>query len=640
MVGKIFINYRRGDEAGFTQALYLRLESEFASDDLFMDVEGHIKPGDDFVEVLNAQVAASDVILAVIGPRWAELLTARQGEPDDFLTIALKAALDQRKRVIPVLVGGASMPRADSLPEAIRPLARRNAVGLRPERFKADCQGLVAALKESLAAAEQERAARTEAERRAAEAARLEAEEQAAARAKAAEERGRMQAIAGLSAEDVRKAEELASWDFVKDRNDVQELRDHLARFPGGTTERYALARLDGLVWSGLGALPKIEQLRAYLDEFPKGTNVSGARARIAALEREAAEASAAERLRARETEAWGVVAASTDKARIEAFLKDWPKGQHAAAAKARIAELRRGVGGLRRGVPLGAGATAALAVLIDGGWLAYQRMRLLPIFWDVTTTVLTAQAQNALKPGSAFKECANCPEMVVVPAGSFIMGSNESGNEKPPHTVTIRQPFAVGRFEVTFDEWEACMAHGSCKQEPDDRFWGRGRRPVINVSWDDAWQYVAWIAKLTGEPYRLLTEAEWEYAARAGTTTTYSWGDDIGEGNADCDGCGSQWDNRQTAPVGSFKPNAWGLYDMHGNVWEWVEDPWHDGYEGAPTDGSPWVKDGDASRRVVRGGSWYSGPLFLQAASRSSGFSSGYRIVDIGFRLARTLNP
>jgi TIR domain len=253
MAGKIFINYRRGDEAGFTQALYLRLESEFASGDLFMDVEGHIKPGDDFVEVLNAQVAASDVVLAVIGPRWAELLTARQGEPDDLLAIELKAALDQGKRVIPVLVGGASMPRADSLPEAIRPLARRNALGLRPERFKADCQGLVTALKESLAAAEQERAARTEAERKAAEAARLEAEEQAAARAKAAEERGRTQAMAGLSAEDVRKAEELASWDFVKDRNDVQELRDHLARFPSGTTERYALARLDGLVWSGLG---------------------------------------------------------------------------------------------------------------------------------------------------------------------------------------------------------------------------------------------------------------------------------------------------------------------------------------------------------------------------------------------------
>jgi hypothetical protein len=353
MAGKIFINYRRDDDAGFTQALYLRLASEFAEGDLFMDVEGHIKPGDDFVRVLNEQVAACDVFLVVIGPRWAELLAARKADPEDFVAIEIKAAFDQGKRVIPVLVGGALVPRADSLPEAIRALAHRNAVGLRPERFMADSQGLIGALKENLAAAEQERAARTEAERKAAEAARLEAEAQASARAKAAEESGRKQAMAGLSAEDVRKAEELASWDFIKDRNDVQELRDHMARFPGGTTERYALAKLDALVWAGLGATPKIEQLRAYLDEFPKGARAGAAQARIALLEREAAEARAAERLRAQETEAWGAVASSTDRVRIEAFLKDWPKGQHAAAAKARIVELRRGVGGLRRGALL-----------------------------------------------------------------------------------------------------------------------------------------------------------------------------------------------------------------------------------------------------------------------------------------------
>jgi TIR domain len=164
MTGKIFINYRRGDDAGFTHALYLHLESEYASGDLFMDVEGHIKPGDDFFEVINAQIATCDVVLAVIGPRWAELLAERKGDPDDFVAIEIKAAFDQGKRVIPVLVGRASMPRADSLPEAIRPLARRNAVGLRPERFNVDCHGLVAALKQSLAAAEQERAARTEVE--------------------------------------------------------------------------------------------------------------------------------------------------------------------------------------------------------------------------------------------------------------------------------------------------------------------------------------------------------------------------------------------------------------------------------------------------------------------------------------------
>jgi formylglycine-generating enzyme required for sulfatase activity len=293
----------------------------------------------------------------------------------------------------------------------------------------------------------------------------------------------------------------------------------------------------------------------------------------------------------------------------------------------------------LRRGVLLGAGATAALAVLSFGVWFAYPLVRLLPIFWGVTTTVLSAQAEQALKPNSAFKECANCPEMVVVPAGSFMMGSNEFDREKPPHGVTIRQPFAVGKFEVTFDEWDACVAHRGCTREPDDRSWGRGRRPVMNVSWDDAKQYVAWIAKLTGKPYRLLTEAEWEYAARAGTTTTYSWGNDIGKGNANCDPCGSQWDNKQTAPVGSFKPYGFGLYDMHGNVWEWCEDVWHENYGGAPIDGTPWLQGGEATRRVVRGGSWLRSPQVLRAASRIR-YPTDHRNDNLGFRLARTLNP
>jgi hypothetical protein len=308
-----------------------------------MDVEGHIKPGDDFVAVLNSQVIATDVMLAVIGPRWSELLAARANDPDDFVAIEIKAALENNKRVIPVLVGGAGMPRADALPETIMALARRNAVGLRPERFKADCQGLITALKEQLAAAVAERAARTEAERAAVEAARREAEAQAAARAQVAEERRRAQAAEGLSEEAIRKAEELANWEFVKDRNNVQDLRDHLERFPGGTTERYALAKLDQLVWVSLGSTPDVTQLRAYLDEFPKGANAAQAQARIATLEKEAAERRAAEQRRVQETAEWGAVAASTDARAIEAFLKQWPKGQHADSARARIRELRRG---------------------------------------------------------------------------------------------------------------------------------------------------------------------------------------------------------------------------------------------------------------------------------------------------------
>ncbi len=337
MSGKIFINYRRGDDAGFTQALYLRLEDEFGADDLFMDVEGHIKPGDDFVHVLSAQVSAADILLVIIGPRWMTLLSERQGDADDFVVVEIKAALDNGKRVIPVLVGMAGMPRADLLPESIRSLARRNAVGLRPDRFKADCQGLVTSLKESLASAERERDARSAGERMAAEAARREAEEQASLRAKATEERGRSQAAAGLSQEEIRRAEEMASWEFVKDRNSVYDLRDHLARFSGGQTERYARAKLDVLSWAALGRSPSVGELQNYVNEFPKGTGAVDATARIEAAEAKASAAAEEAKLREQETADWLSVATSADPKKIKAFLEKWPYGKYRMEARKQL---------------------------------------------------------------------------------------------------------------------------------------------------------------------------------------------------------------------------------------------------------------------------------------------------------------
>jgi formylglycine-generating enzyme required for sulfatase activity len=172
------------------------------------------------------------------------------------------------------------------------------------------------------------------------------------------------------------------------------------------------------------------------------------------------------------------------------------------------------------------------------------------------------------------FKECSDCPQMIVVPAGSFTMGSpaNERGwrrdFEGPQHRVNLPRQFAVGQFEVTFDEWDACVVDSGCNgYKPSDQGWGRGRQPVINVTWNDAKAYVAWLSNKTGQTYRLLTEAEYEYATRAGTTTAYPWGDEIGKNNANCSACGSQWDRKQTAPVGSFTANGFGLYDMVGNV-------------------------------------------------------------------------
>jgi formylglycine-generating enzyme required for sulfatase activity len=192
-----------------------------------------------------------------------------------------------------------------------------------------------------------------------------------------------------------------------------------------------------------------------------------------------------------------------------------------------------------------------------------------------------------------------------------------------------------VSKFDVTFADWDACVSVGGCPKAGDSNF-GRDTRPVINVGWDDAQTYVAWLSKMTGQPYRLLTEAEWEYAARAGTTTAYYWGGEIGKGNANCNGCGSEWDNRQTSPVGSFKPNAFGLYDMAGNVWQWVQDCYHDNYNGAPTDGSAWIS-ADCSRRVLRGDSWYLSPQYARAANRG-GLTAEGRYDELGFRVGRTL--
>jgi formylglycine-generating enzyme required for sulfatase activity len=242
--------------------------------------------------------------------------------------------------------------------------------------------------------------------------------------------------------------------------------------------------------------------------------------------------------------------------------------------------------------------------------------------------------------PGRVFRDCPDCPEMVVVPAGSFLMGSNDGGaDEKPVHQVTIAKPFAVGKFDVTFAEWDACVSTGGCKYKPEDKGWGRSTRPVINVSWNDATkEYLPWLSRKTGKTYRLLTEAEWEYAARAGTTTIYSWGNDIGKGNANCDGCGSKWDGEQTAPVGLFKPNIFGLYDMQGNVWQWLQDCYHDSYLGAPTDGSA-QQSVVCYSRVLRGGAWNKYPHYLRSALRISNFSH-FRYYDLGFRVGRSLSP
>jgi formylglycine-generating enzyme required for sulfatase activity len=262
----------------------------------------------------------------------------------------------------------------------------------------------------------------------------------------------------------------------------------------------------------------------------------------------------------------------------------------------------------------------------------------------------LSAAEECSLKPKDVFKECDNCPEMVVVQAGEFTMGSpddepDRNKSEGPQHKVTIARPFAVGRFAVTFDEWGACVAAGGCNGfRPDDQGWGRGNRPVIYVSWDDAQAYAAWLSRATGKTYRLLTEAEREYVTRAGTTTPFWFGATISPEQANFDGKhpynnGPMSPGRgQTLAVDAFQPNPWGLYQVHGNVWDWVEDCFNDSYVGAPADGSAWMS-GDCDKHMLRGGSWVDQPRFLRSAFRLGDVTS--RRYDLqGFRVARTLGP
>ncbi len=248
------------------------------------------------------------------------------------------------------------------------------------------------------------------------------------------------------------------------------------------------------------------------------------------------------------------------------------------------------------------------------------------------------------------FRDCPQCPEMVVLPAGAFLMGSpaSEGGgsdNEGPQHRVTIAKPFAVGKYEVTCAEWDACRRAGGCSHSPGDEGWGRGNRPVIHVSWHYAQEYARWLSGETGNRYRLLSESEWEYAARAGTTTPFHFGATIATYQANYNGNSTYGPGRKgvyrqrTVAVGSFPANSFGLHDMHGNVWEWVEDCWHDSYVRAPADGSAWTSACDDSARVVRGGSWLNLPTDLGSANRNRN-PTGSRLSNVGFRVARTLTP
>jgi len=333
----------------------------------------------------------------------------------------------------------------------------------------------------------------------------------------------------------------------------------------------------------------------------------------------------------------------------------------------------------------IGAVLTIALVVVVRyGGQESQPGPVPVPAKSSVEAEKPLARSPTSVTAGQVFRDCDECPEMVVVPAGNFMMGSPKTevgrfDSEGPQHPVTITTSFALGKYEVTVAEFkrfvQATGYQTEAERNPDqgivvvdeqkkESVWSKGkswrspgfvqddRHPVLGVSWNDAQAYVDWLAKRTGQSYRLPSEAEWEYAARAGTTTARFWGDDPNRacahanvGDRSLKSARPKWPFiihdcedgfAETAPVGRFAANPFALYDMIGNVWEWTQDCWNDSYSAAPVDGSPWLK-GDCGRRVVRGGSWYLEPELARAAYRI-GFEPGYRNNILGFRLARTL--
>jgi formylglycine-generating enzyme required for sulfatase activity len=348
--------------------------------------------------------------------------------------------------------------------------------------------------------------------------------------------------------------------------------------------------------------------------------------------------------------EAWTVVKDTTSIAALEAFLARFKDTYYADLARLRLEELKNKVA---MATPPQAKPASATAPQCDG-----IKIRNVKYGIEIGNVKYIAHLEvapiedNCLKAGAGksqwFKDCVMCPEMVVVPAGNFMMGSPAS---EPARTiledqvrVSIAAPFAVGRVAVTFDEWDACAADGGCNRyKPGNTGSGRGKNPVINVSWDDAKAYVEWLSRKTGKIYRLLSEAEREYVTRAGTTTPFWWGSSITPKQANYDGNytyggGPKGESRlHTVRVDSFEPNPWGPYNIHGNVWEWVEDCWNDSNRGQPGDGQVRMT-GECNKRVLRGGSWNSSPQYLRSTYRGA-YPIGTRITSFGFRVARTLN-
>jgi formylglycine-generating enzyme required for sulfatase activity len=339
----------------------------------------------------------------------------------------------------------------------------------------------------------------------------------------------------------------------------------------------------------------------------------------------------------------WNSIKDSKQPSDYAAYLQAYPKGRFAALARARIDQLRAA------GVPAKSGgqgqtaqtqSSAAPAPPPAAPEAKAARPPPKPVAGKPGTKVAQAEqeaeASGPTGPIAALKDCPACPVMLALYPNPFTMGSNSSDpSERPAHKVALRTPFALGKYEVTVDQWNACVQANVCPAVPSSAN-AAGGLPMRDVSWDEAQLYLKWLSGLSGKPYRLPTEAEWEYAARGGTATKYWWGEQMKDGNTSCKGCGQPWTADSPPPAGSFTANPYGFFDLNGSVWEWVADCWHSSYKGAPVDGSAWNGE-QCTTRVIRGGSWRDDAGYMLSTTRFK-YDASVRQSQNGFRVARTL--
>ncbi|HEX4409249.1 MAG TPA: SUMF1/EgtB/PvdO family nonheme iron enzyme [Xanthobacteraceae bacterium] len=630
MTGKLFISYRRDDSAGHAGRLRDRLEREFGRDLLFMDVDA-IPLGMNFIKVLRDEVSKCDVLLAIIGPNWSAIRDKegkrRLDDKNDFVRIEVGTALTRDIPVIPVLLDGAELPKPEELPPDLEELAVRNGIFVRHASFHGDMDRLIAGLLTSLG-------------------------------------KGETLTASSASAPIVRAAVQDAS---------IPAQRAGRRRWPilmFGSAMVLAAAVVAAIIFKKPPAsTPPIPPLPIATATPPQPLPAPVASAPIPSPAAAPQSTPRAEIPPTPPTPAAPVqppTATPTVAAPPKPVLAPVPPAQSLPAETEHATPHPE---------------AAAPAAELTPASPVQAEPKPAPEKKAEPPAATVAKHEPAHKPGESFKDCENCPELVVLPAGSFVMGSPDgeqgrSADESPQHVVTIAKPIAVGKFEITVDQFAAfinetkydagdkCLTLEDGKSSlKDGRSWRdpgypqTGSHPVACVSWSDAKAYAIWLSRKTGKDYRLLSEGEWEYAARATTTrgsgSRYSFGDD--------DGAMCRYANvadrtaRQTipgasswtvfpcsdgyayaAPVGLFTANAFGLYDLLGNVWEWTQDCYNATYNGAPADGTAWTA-GDCAQRVIRGGMWGSSPASVRSARRFKDQATT-RSQDIGFRIAHPI--